>query len=92
VPYLRSSNLWEDTEHTTIAAEPRALDLLLFNRSPRSWGAHVALHVGDDQAVHLSKKIGAPVVWPLARFREQAEYPFFIGAKRVKNPGHTMRG
>lgn len=54
VPYLRSSNLWEDTEHTTIAAEPRALDL--------------------------------------ARFREQAEYAVFIGAKRVKNPGHITRG
>lgn len=91
VPYLRSSNLWEDTEHTTIAAEPRALDLLLFNRSTNSWGAHVALHVGDDQAIHLSKKIGEPVVWPLARFREQAEYAVFIGAKRVKNPGHITR-
>jgi lipoprotein Spr len=91
VPYLRSSNPWEDTEHTTIAVEPRALDLLLFNRSRSCWGAHVALHVGDDQAIHLSKKIGAPVVWPLARFREQAEYAVFIGAKRVKSSDHPTR-
>lgn len=86
VPYLRSSNLWEDTEHTTIAQVPRALDLLLFNRTQKAWGAHVALHVGDEQAVHLSKKIGAPVDWPLGRFREQPEYAIFIGAKRVKGP------
>jgi len=85
VPYLRSSNLWEDTEHTTIADEPRALDLLLFNRMEKPWGAHVALHVGDGQAIHLSKKIGSPVVWPFARFHEQPEYAVFIGAKRVKH-------
>ena len=84
VPYLRSSNLWEDTEHTTIADEPRALDLLLFNRTQKAWGAHVALHVGDGQAIHLSKKIGAPVVWPLARFYHQPEYSVFIGAKRAR--------
>ena len=84
VPYFRSSNLWEDTEHTTIADEPRALDLLLFNRTRNAWGAHVALHVGDGQAIHLSKKIGAPVVWPLARFHEQPEYGVLIGAKRAR--------
>jgi hypothetical protein len=84
VPYLRSSNLWEDTEYTTIASDPRALDLLLFNRTSAAWGAHVALHVGDGQAIHLSKKIGSPVVWPLARFRELPEYSVFIGAKRVE--------
>jgi hypothetical protein len=85
VPNLRSSNLWEDTEHTMIVDAPRALDLLLFNRTPKAWGAHVALHVGDDQAIHLSKKIGSPVVWPLARFGEQPEYRVLVGAKRVKD-------
>jgi hypothetical protein len=85
LPYLRSSNLWEDTEHTTIAQEPRALDLLLFNRTERAWGAHVALHVGEGQAIHLSKKIGSPVVWPLARFHELPEYRVLIGVKRVKD-------
>jgi murein DD-endopeptidase / murein LD-carboxypeptidase len=84
VPYLRSSNLWEDTEHTTIAEVPRALDLLLFNRTEKSWGAHVALHIGAGQAIHLSKKIGKPVVWPIARFHELPEYAILIGAKRVK--------
>ena len=84
VPYLRSSNLWDDTEHTTIADEFRALDLLLFNRTEKAWGAHVALHVGEGQAIHLSKKIGTPVVWPIARFHEQPEYAILIGAKRVK--------
>ena len=85
VPYLRLSNLWDDTEHTTIVQEPRALDLLLFNRTHKAWGAHVALHVGDGQAIHLSKKIGKPVVWPLERFHEQPKYRVLVGAKRVKD-------
>ena len=84
VPYLRSSNLWEDTEYTAVADDLQAFDLLLFNRTNVAWGAHVALHVGDDQAIHLSKKIGSPVVWPLARFRDLPEYGVFVGAKRVK--------
>ena len=85
VPYLRSSNLWEDAEHTTIPQEPRTLDLLLFNRTEKPWGAHVALHVGDDQAIHLAKKIGSPVVWPVARFHELPEYRVLVGVKRVKD-------
>src|ERR1700682_4832058 len=55
MPYFRSSELWEDTEYTAVADQPRALDLLLFNRTDRAWGAHVALYVGDEQAIHLSK-------------------------------------
>jgi hypothetical protein len=37
VPYFRSSNPWEDTEHTTVVDDPRALDLLLFNRTQNAW-------------------------------------------------------
>jgi hypothetical protein len=72
LPHFRSSNLWEDTEYTAIVKDPQAFDLLLFNRTEAAWGAHVALHVGDGQAIHLSKKVGSPVVWPLARFSRAA--------------------
>jgi hypothetical protein len=31
-------------------------------------------HLGEDHAMHLSKKQLEPVIWPLARFIELAEY------------------
>jgi hypothetical protein len=33
VPFLRSSNLWDDTEHTIVVDKYQPLDLLLFNRT-----------------------------------------------------------
>ncbi|SFH96503.1 NlpC/P60 family protein [Bradyrhizobium sp. Gha] len=83
---FRSSNLWQDSNETHVVTdELRALDLLLFNRTKNPWGAHVALYLGDDRAIHLSKKQSEPVIWPLAQFRELAEYRIFIGAKRLRS-------
>lgn len=82
---FRSSNLWQDSSETYVVSdELMPLDLLLFNRSKSPWGAHVALYLGEDQAIHLSKKQSEPVIWPLAQFLEQAEYRTFIGAKRLR--------
>jgi lipoprotein Spr len=81
---FRSSNLWEDNNETYLVCELRPLDLLLFNRTNSPWGAHVALHLGEDHAIHLSKRQSAPVIWPLAQFLELAEYRIFIGAKRLR--------
>jgi hypothetical protein len=41
------------------------LDLLLFNRTDEPCGAHVAVYLGQDGAVHLSQEVGRPVVLPL---------------------------
>ncbi len=83
---FRSSNLWKDGNETSLVSDGlRPLDLLLFNRTENPWGAHVALHLGEDHAIHLSKKQSEPVIWPLARFLELAEYRTFIGAKRLRN-------
>jgi murein DD-endopeptidase / murein LD-carboxypeptidase len=82
VPNLRSSNLWDDTEHTIVADEYKPLDLLLFNRTRDAWGAHVAVCVGDDQAIHLCRRVGFAAVWSLAEFAAQSEYRVLIGAKR----------
>ncbi|MBR0835296.1 hypothetical protein JQ612_19095 [Bradyrhizobium manausense] len=82
---FRSSNLWEDSNETYVVSdELRPLDLLLFNRTKDPWGAHVALHLGEDHAIHLSKKQSAPVIWPVTQFLELAEYRTFIGAKRLR--------
>ena len=70
-----------------VSDELRPLDLLPFNRTQNPWGAHVALHLGEDHAIHLSKKQSEPVIWPLAQFLELAEYQTFIGAKRLRKIG-----
>jgi cell wall-associated NlpC family hydrolase len=84
VPPLRSSDLWADREFTTEVEGPfEPLDLLLFNRNSDSYGAHIAVALGDDRAIHLSQRVGKAVVWPLARFHDEADYAILIGAKRV---------
>jgi hypothetical protein len=81
---FRSSDLWDDTRDTIAAENPEPLDLLLFNRSQGAWGAHVAVFLGDSQAIHLSKQIRRPVIWTLTQFAVNPLYRCFIGAKRVK--------
>lgn len=85
MPPFRSSELWADTAHTLAVAGPfEALDLLLFNATPDAWGAHVAVSLGGEQAIHLSKRVGLPAVWTLERFAEEADYRVLVGAKRLR--------
>ncbi|QHO75471.1 cell wall hydrolase [Bradyrhizobium sp. CCBAU 051011] len=77
VPYFRSSNLWDDTEHTITVDQYQPLDLLLFSPTHNAWGAHVAVHVGNDRAIHLSRRVGLAAVWPLAQYR------VLLGGKRA---------
>jgi murein DD-endopeptidase / murein LD-carboxypeptidase len=83
VPDLRSSDLWEDTNFTKQVSEFEPLDLLLWNKIDQAWGAHVGVYLGEGKAIHISKKIGVPAIWPVEQFTEQEEYKIFIGAKRV---------
>jgi len=85
LPPFRSSDLWEDMVYTSMvtgAIEP--LDLLLFNPTPEAWGAHVALSLGGDRAIHLSQRVGKPAVWTLTRFREEDDYHTLLGGKRIR--------
>lgn len=83
VPNLRSSDLWSDTRFTRRALKLRPLDLLLFNRTRRAWGAHIAVYLGRGRAIHLSKEIGIPIVWTLEEFAAHERYQVCLGAKRV---------
>jgi hypothetical protein len=83
VPYFRSSNLWDDTEHTITVDQYQPLDLLLFSPTHNAWGAHVAVHVGNDRAIHLSRRVGLAAVWPLAQFAEYPQYRVLLGGKRA---------
>jgi lipoprotein Spr len=85
VPPFRSSELWEDHDHTTVVTDDFApLDLLLFGATSDAWGAHVGVSLGANRAIHLSQRVGLPAVWTLARFRVEDDYRILIGAKRIR--------
>jgi len=81
-PDLWSSDLWESPASIRVTGPFEPLDLLLFNRTPDPYGAHIAVFVGDGQALHLSRKVGRPVVWRIEQFPELPEYAVLIGGKR----------
>lgn len=83
-PELRSSELWSDRLHTEEVTELRPLDLMLYNNTAGSYGAHVAVYVGGGVVYHLSKKNDRPKYEAHTAMLMQPEYAFFIGAKRVK--------
>lgn len=83
LPDFRSSDLWSDKRFTRRVVRLLPLDLLLFNRTHRARGAHVAVYLGERRAIHLSKQIGTPVIWSLEQFAEHDRYRVCLGAKRV---------
>ena len=90
LPPLRSSDLWADTQHTErVSDDFEPLDLLLFGPTADPFGAHIAVSLGDERAIHLSQRIGTPAVWSIARFRDEADYAVLIGAKRVIRTAHN---
>lgn len=86
LPPLRSSELWADAHYTQQVINLEPLDLLLWNSTWEPWGAHVAVYLGDERAVHLSRAVGVPAVWPLTEFPKHPHYLVFIGAKRTVQP------
>jgi lipoprotein Spr len=83
LPPWWSSELWDDAELTHRVSEFEPLDLLLFSREGKAFGAHVAVYAGEGRALHLSKSVGHPVVWTLEQFLERPEYSVLIGGKRA---------
>lgn len=69
--------------HTITVDQYQPLDLLLFSPTHNAWGAHVAVHVGNDRAIHLSRRVGLAAVWPLAQFAEYPQYRVLLGGKRA---------
>jgi len=84
IPDFRSSDLWRDTRFTSRVEKLRPLDLMLFNRSRRTWGAHVAVYLGRGRAIHLCKQIGHPVIWTRAEIASHERYRVYLGAKRAR--------
>ncbi len=86
IPDFRSSDLWEDTTHTSIVADLQPLDLILLHKTQNAWGAHVGVYVGNNLIIHLSKNIGFPIIENLESVMQQPQYCCFIGAKRCLLP------
>lgn len=84
VPDLRSSDLWEDKEHTRKIEALEVFDLVLLNHNNQSWGAHIGIYSGENRILHLSKRIGIPALEALDVMMAREEYRHYIGAKRCK--------
>ncbi|WP_395817870.1 hypothetical protein [Devosia sp.] len=82
VPPLRSSELWTDPTGISAVAPLEPLDLLLFAPTTDPFGAHVAVSLGDDRALHLAKQVGRPAIWTLAQFAALPEYRVLLGGRR----------
>lgn len=64
-------------------SQAQDLDLVLFNREPRAWGAHVAV-VMDGQLIHLCAEVGTPAVWRWSHFTERERYRSVVGLVRIQ--------
>src|SRR5262249_54283290 len=90
VPPFRSSELWEDQEYSDTVSELQPLDLLLFNDSQSSWGAHVAVYLGDGLVAHLCRHNGLPEACGIEELLRIPKYRILVGAKRIKASNLAM--
>ena len=84
IPDFRSSDLWEDTRHTSVSKTPEAFDLVLVHDNTNPWGAHVCVYLGEGAVLHLSKKIGVPAIEKLESLIQRTQYRCLIGFKKPK--------
>lgn len=82
-PLLRSSELWSDEQQTKKVVDYERLDLMLYNKTPQSYGAHVGVYVGNGMVLHLSQEVGYPVIQHHDELILNKKYTCFIGVKRV---------
>lgn len=84
-PMLRSSELWSDDRYTKKVESYEVLDLMLYNKSSESYGAHVGVYVGNGKVLHLSQDIGHPVIQSHNELLLNKKYLYFIGSKRMNS-------
>jgi hypothetical protein len=75
--------LWEDEDYTFIVNRYAPLDLILFNCTRAAFGAHVGVFVGDNNVLHLARRVGSPAIWSLHAFAEIVSYRVLVGGKRT---------
>lgn len=83
IPPHRSSELWDDASFEHITQEDaQDLDLVLFNSTAESWGAHVAVVLGD-RLLHLCAEENRPALWAWNDFAQRDRYSHIIGIVRT---------
>jgi hypothetical protein len=90
VPPFRSSELWDDNEFGVAVHEMEPLDLVLFNDTDHSWGAHVGVYLGAGVVAHLSRHIGLPEVRTIEEMLRTPKYRVLVGTKRMKPPNRSV--
>ncbi|MFZ3422191.1 hypothetical protein [Vibrio harveyi] len=70
-----------------MVTEFKPLDIMMYNDSTDSYGAHVGVYVGNGLVYHLSLSNDVPMLERHLDLLQQNEYQFFIGAKRIKQLG-----
>ena len=83
VPNDRSSELWSDTSYSEVVTDFRPLDLMLYNATSGSYGAHVGVYTGDGEVIHLSLQNGKPEIISHESLLLNEKYQWFVGAKRI---------
>lgn len=84
VPNDRSSELWEDESYSKAVENLEPLDLMLYNSTPESYGAHIGIYAGEGMVLHLSQYNGVPKYEKHRDLLKRKKYRYFIGAKRVE--------
>ncbi|WNM31651.1 hydrolase [Streptomyces sp. Li-HN-5-11] len=82
-PPLRSSDLWDDTRATIRVPRARPLDLLLFNATDDTYGAHVGVRADEDRVLHLCAEARRTAVPGLRDFAARQRYQVLTGVIRV---------
>ena len=78
---LRSDELSNDTVYTKKSETLQPLDLILVNKEDNPYGAHVGICIAEDKILHLTKKIGYPVVQSLSDLQTEPKYKYLNGIK-----------
>jgi hypothetical protein len=85
VPDLRSSELWTCPNCSRIiSCDYELLDILFFNETNDSWGAHLGVYIWDNKILHNSKDIGNPEIIDIWDFTKIKKYSCLLWGKRFK--------
>ena len=82
-PNLRSSELWADTMSSQHVSTYEPLDLLLFNPTSESYGAHVAVSLGGIKLIHLSAENRIAEITTIQAMQTKPKYHVLLGGKRI---------
>lgn len=83
-PIFWSIEFWNDTEYTKRVEDYKEFDILLYgNNDVDHYWSHLALYLGDNKIIHLSKEVGFPEILDYQELVNRWSYKYILGAKRL---------